>query len=303
MTSLKSSVSNGKSLIAAAVTDKGVPTAASDSFNIMSNNIRSIETSYNPISEIGSLPTGYTKCNYIETDGNAYINTEYSTYPDFNGSPKFAKFIYRFSINLNDIKVQSSFYQTTKDLTYYYIFGGENMYCQLSNQTNGLFYNPINNSNKAVQLLFIPINSSSGSITQPYQSQFIFNSDRIHTLECADTCLYYVNNVKNYGIAVGLDGNFQYSLGNSITISTANPIYLGRVKTYYGTLKGTALKHKIYGFYMEHTTSGTDETNYINEACVNMIPCINPSGEVGMYDTVRQQFFGNANTEGSFTYG
>lgn len=40
---LKSSVSNGKSLIAAAVTDKGVPTAASDSFTTMSNNIRNIQ--------------------------------------------------------------------------------------------------------------------------------------------------------------------------------------------------------------------------------------------------------------------
>jgi tRNA U38,U39,U40 pseudouridine synthase TruA len=39
------SVSNGKTLIAAAITDKGVPTAASDSFSTMATNIRSIDTS------------------------------------------------------------------------------------------------------------------------------------------------------------------------------------------------------------------------------------------------------------------
>ena len=41
-TELKTSVSNGKSAIAATVTDKGVNTAASDSFSTMANNIRAI---------------------------------------------------------------------------------------------------------------------------------------------------------------------------------------------------------------------------------------------------------------------
>ena len=39
------SVSNGKTLIAAAITDKGVQTAASDSFSTMATNIRAIDTS------------------------------------------------------------------------------------------------------------------------------------------------------------------------------------------------------------------------------------------------------------------
>ena len=42
--SLKTSVSDGKTAIAAAVTDKGVNTAASDSFSTMAGNIRSIPT-------------------------------------------------------------------------------------------------------------------------------------------------------------------------------------------------------------------------------------------------------------------
>ena len=62
ISSLKSSVSNGKSLIAAAVTDKGVPTAASDSFTTMSNNIRNIETKQysGPAPLSGTLAVGAT---------------------------------------------------------------------------------------------------------------------------------------------------------------------------------------------------------------------------------------------------
>lgn len=45
---LKTSVSEGKSLIAAAVTDKGVQTAADATFQQMANNIRSIST-FNPL--------------------------------------------------------------------------------------------------------------------------------------------------------------------------------------------------------------------------------------------------------------
>ena len=78
ISSLKSSVSNGKSLIAAAVTDKGVPTAASDSFTTMSNNIRKIN---DPVPS-QSLPEGYTQVNYILTDGKAYINSEISNFFD-----------------------------------------------------------------------------------------------------------------------------------------------------------------------------------------------------------------------------
>lgn len=62
ISSLKTSVSNGKSLIAAAVTDKGVPTAASDSFTTMSNNIRNIETKQysGPAPLSGTLAVGAT---------------------------------------------------------------------------------------------------------------------------------------------------------------------------------------------------------------------------------------------------
>lgn len=47
--SLKTSVSNGKAMVAAAVTDKGVQTAADATFNTIANNIRNIKTGYDVV--------------------------------------------------------------------------------------------------------------------------------------------------------------------------------------------------------------------------------------------------------------
>ena len=56
ISSLKTSVSNGKSAVASAITDKGVSTSATASFNTMANNIRSIET---VSGSLINLPNGY----------------------------------------------------------------------------------------------------------------------------------------------------------------------------------------------------------------------------------------------------
>ena len=54
--SLKTSVSNGKSAVASAITDKGVSTSATASFDTMAGNIRSISTMFNPIiSDYGTI--------------------------------------------------------------------------------------------------------------------------------------------------------------------------------------------------------------------------------------------------------
>ena len=54
--SLKSSVSEGKSLVAAAVTDKGVTTAADAAFQTIANNIGKISTGYN-VQKVELYPT------------------------------------------------------------------------------------------------------------------------------------------------------------------------------------------------------------------------------------------------------
>ena len=68
-----------------------------------------------------------------------------------------------------------------------------------------------------------------------------------------------------------------------------------------------SIPSKIYLFSLSYCPKDVTPQNYNPTTDIveysNMVPCINPSGEVGMYDTVRQRFFGNANSEGSFTYG
>lgn len=92
---VKTSVSNGKSAVASAITDKGVSTSATASFNTMASNIRKIG-----MIVPATLPAGYTACNYIQTDGNAWINTGI----DLTSNTQY----------LNEIFISSSFPSTAE---------------------------------------------------------------------------------------------------------------------------------------------------------------------------------------------
>ena len=72
LSSLKSSVSNGKSLIASAITDKGVSTASNATFQTMAYNIgniksMSLDTIYTPISNISGSYSG--SLGYVKISG------------------------------------------------------------------------------------------------------------------------------------------------------------------------------------------------------------------------------------------
>ena len=74
---LKTSVSEGKALIAAAVTDKGVETAATDTFAVMASNIESIETGSKIISGTFKTKEFFGSESFTTTDFNkinAYKN-------------------------------------------------------------------------------------------------------------------------------------------------------------------------------------------------------------------------------------
>ena len=79
---LKTSVSDGKILIADAITDKGVPTSATDTFQTMANNIRDIESTEQE-AYYGSIVIDKTSVtiNNVETD---YISVSLSQRPSAN---------------------------------------------------------------------------------------------------------------------------------------------------------------------------------------------------------------------------
>ena len=300
ISSLKSSVSNGKSLIAAAVTDKGVPTAASDSFTTMSNNIRKIN---DPV-PVQSLPEGYTQVNYILTDGKAYINSEISNQlirsliTTTNWYQHFSM-RYIFSIPNAD---------TIPDISYlsnaFNIFGNTvfKIYCYKKYTGSANSFTPKcneNDSNRFTVCLY-PVATDSYVINTAISTL----SDTIIDYKLMSSIGYsggnYYCSMRNY---IG-----DTSTGNSLDTkrlgNDSNPFYFGR-----GLITGMpkSIPSKIYLFNLSYCPKDITVQEYNPATDIveysNMVPCINPSGEVGMYDTIRQRFFGNANTEGSFTYG
>jgi hypothetical protein len=63
---VKKSVSDGKSKVASAITDKGVATEATDSFDIMAENVGKIQTGVNLTQVIGTTTTT-SNCAAIKT--------------------------------------------------------------------------------------------------------------------------------------------------------------------------------------------------------------------------------------------
>ena len=84
MNELFTSVSNGKSLIAGAITDKGVPTLPSDTFQVMANNINQIPVGDYSIGDILPLSSieYYPGCIWSFTE---HTGTAYAVAVDNNG--------------------------------------------------------------------------------------------------------------------------------------------------------------------------------------------------------------------------
>ena len=93
---VKTSVSNGKSAVASAITDKGVSTSATASFNTMASNIRSINQGLT-IQYIGELYTGNMQSNNLQKTYSiiGYLSRTYSGYLGQNNvyTIPFTKFI------------------------------------------------------------------------------------------------------------------------------------------------------------------------------------------------------------------
>lgn len=105
--------------------------------------------------------------------------------------------------------------------------------------------------------------------------------------------LYY--NVKAGGSGTITTVN---SLGDSNVVRLMSTGYIVNGNTVTKrTVEGDAYNTEIKLFTMG-TAAQTNCSIYhfsVSDKC-NMIPCINPNGVVGMYDTVREQFFSSANS-------
>ena len=93
---VKTSVSNGKSAVASAITDKGVSTSATASFNAMASNIRSINQGLT-IQYIGELYTHNMPSNHLDKTYtiSGYLTANYTVYlgSDTTYTSPFTKFI------------------------------------------------------------------------------------------------------------------------------------------------------------------------------------------------------------------
>ena len=119
---LKTSVSNGKSLIASAITDKGVSTASDATFQTMSNNIRNITSISSP-----KLIPGNILWSIGTTD--IYGKPEYSAYtpPIFAQDPNCIIVGHKILSNYNTITGKSSV-STSGFVYYFYNIINGNMY-------------------------------------------------------------------------------------------------------------------------------------------------------------------------------
>jgi hypothetical protein len=276
---LKTSVSNGKSAVASAITDKGVSTSATASFNTMANNIRSIETDPNNHLKNDTLPSGYTKRSYVEISGGCVINTQYTLpkmyfYDDYNTTscPKY-EWGYIISINSKSGKNSSD---RQGLIGVIYDSGGQS-------QFSGLFYYHDMPSNQTISQKYV---GDGWTDVGPYvfgtilNYKFVLNQytngNRFTSsfIKCVNDIRYDYNSNSSFNMSSGQYLTFGYWNGSEYY----SPTY----------------KARIHGFYckLENT----------NTYYANMVPCINSSGTPGLYDTIRNIFV-TGTSQGSITAG
>ena len=262
---VKTSVSNGKSAVASAITDKGVSTSATASFDTMASNIKKIG-----MVVPATLPAGYTACNYIQTDGKAWINTGI----DLTSSTQY----------LNEIIISSIFPSNIENV-------------------NGTLLSAINDDSQ-----------TSISISQVCQLRY---GNYYSNLSCGGRAgsagsgesYHHFTNINRIDYYIGL-ARSSISEGKPCRWGVNTAYQFSNSESRYSVYKAVIYLWK-YGYNQASGTNGSGAPGskiyeflyyYNHELISHMIPCISSSGVVGLYDVVRNAFYGNTGT-GSLTYG
>ena len=138
--SLKTSVSNGKSLIASAITDKGISTSATATFDTMASNIRAISTGYKVNTDTW-VQKRYSDSGYLSS--YAYVgippsmvgkNIFYGFCAYKNSSSDPYSFIWYYNgswyVNgSNECSISSSGYLTSSKGLFWWVYGVSLSYC------------------------------------------------------------------------------------------------------------------------------------------------------------------------------
>ena len=285
---LKTSVSNGKSLIASAITDKGVSTASDATFQTMSNNIRNIETNIYSGIKIVDLPDGYTQKNYIELSEGCCINTEYILpqlyYRSLRSDPGYPRYEFGYTMNIPENtgadknlsqcilgRYSSNEFIGIEDLGYFQEYAETNYVRNVDAYLlyGGYKYNTITN----VKYTLNRFTTNRGTRFSSY-------------------IIIWINdyNINDGIMTTGSDQGGPKYLSSNITV----PITIGSHYRSGAVTKYYPYKLRCYGFYSK--VEDTD-TYY-----ANMIPCTNPSGVPGFYDTIRNLFV-TGNGIGTITAG
>ena len=264
---VKTSVSNGKSAVASAITDKGVSTSATASFNTMASNIRKIG-----MIVPATLPAGYNACNYIQTDGKAWINTGI----DLTSSTQY----------LNEIIISSIFPSNIEN-------------------ANGTLLSAINDDNQSSIYITQSCQTRYGSTN--YYS--VLQCGGQAGSGGSGATYYHFTNINRIDYYIGL-ARSSISEGKPCRWGVNSAYQYSNTESRYPIYKAVIYLWK-YGYNQAAGTNGTGASGskiyeflyyYNHELKSHMIPCISSSGVVGLYDVVRKTFYGNNGT-GSLTYG
>ena len=220
----------------------------------------------------GSLPSGYTEVEYIESDGNQYIDTLWT-----NGSDH----VVTLDIQPTELPTSSN----TSGLG-----GVRPCYgCRTAyNVKNISFFMDYANSAPAVTVDFnnsnhTPYRLSAGSISAD-RRYVVVDSAATRSVTGYDSSSNVVttaSDTDNCSDTFTCDGSAYLFAINDM--SGGSPAFLwgnkAKVKFFGGTVK---------------TVGGT--------LCCNFVPCLKNGTEPGVYDTVRDVFLPNSGS-GTFTYG